>query len=227
MSCAIRSISPELLIFDCDGVLVDTETISNRLFAEAISAAGLPTSLEDSMMRYRGRTMESCMALVEERLGRSLPEGWLEVYRTRQVAEFAKGVDPIPGVTAVIETAEARGIATCVASSGSVAKMRQTLGLARLPPHFETRLFSASVVTQGKPAPDIFLYAAKRMGVKPARCLVIEDSVPGVIAARAAGMGVLGYAGDPHTDAAAHEREGAHVIHDMREAITHLTEARP
>ena len=218
----MRSVPPELLIFDCDGVLVDTEGVSNRLFAGALTALGLPTTLEECMARYRGRSTAACVALIEERLGRPVPEAWLAEVQAQLMAEFERGVAPIPGVKAVIDAAEAAGIAICVASSGSLGKMHLTLGRSGLIGHFEDRLFSASMVTQGKPAPDIFLHAARAMGASPEACPVIEDSLPGVMAARAASMRVLGYAGDPLTDAVSLTREGAQIIRDMQEAIAHL-----
>jgi len=214
--------APALLIFDCDGVLVDTEIISGRFFARALTEAGLPTTLEDCLVRYRGRSNAACMRLIEDALGRPLPEGWLADAERQLAAEFAKGIRPIPGVVAVIEAAQARGIASCVASSGSLEKMRLTLGLSGLAAYFGDRLYSASMVKHGKPAPDIFLHAAREMRAPPEACLIIEDSLPGVMAARAAEMRVLGYAGDPLTDANALAEAGASVITDMREAIRSL-----
>lgn len=218
----MRSVPPRLLIFDCDGVLVDTEPVSNRIFAEAITAAGLPTTFEDSMARYRGRSTAACIAMIESALGRALPEGWLAGVNARLWEEFDKGVAAVPGAEAVIHAARQAGIRICVASSSGLPRIRKTLASAGLLDQFGDALFSASMVCHGKPAPDLFLHAAEVMDAQPADCAVIEDSVPGALAGRAAGMAVIGYAGERAADAAALEAAGAAVIRDMREAIGHL-----
>jgi HAD superfamily hydrolase (TIGR01509 family) len=202
---------PELVIFDCDGVLVDSEPIAARVFAGLLCEVGLPTTAEQADQRYRGRSMKSCLELVRQELG-SLPDAFEADLQERTFAEFRSALMPVAGVEGVL-----RGLAVpfCVASSGSHAKMKLTLGLTGLLRWFEGKLFSATEVARGKPFPDLFLHAAERMGVDPARSVVVEDSAVGVRAARAAGMEVLGYASDrdPGSLAAA----GARVFRRMAE----------
>ena len=209
------SISPSLVIFDCDGVLVDTEPVANRLLARLLSEEGFPISYEECRRLFVGRTMDAVRAHVEADLGRALRDDWTPYIRDKTLEAFGEGIEPVPGAGDVIHALKARGLPYCVASSGKFEKMRFTLGMTGLLPLVENVLFSAEEVRAGKPAPDLFLHAALRMGHEPSRCLVIEDSVPGVQAAVAAGMPVIGYAGDPHTDADALEREGAHVVSEM------------
>lgn len=209
------SFSPSLIIFDCDGVLVDTEPVANRLLARVLDEEGFPISHEECRRLFVGRTMDAVRAHVEAALGRALREDWTPYIRDRTLEAFAEGIEPVLGARDVIHGLKTRGLPYCVASSGKFEKMRFTLGRTGLLPLVEGVLFSAEEVRAGKPAPDLFLHAASRMGHEPSRCLVIEDSVPGVQAAVAAGMPVIGYAGDPLTDAAALENEGAHVISEM------------
>ncbi|MBX3494093.1 MAG: HAD family phosphatase [Parvibaculum sp.] len=209
------SFSPSLVIFDCDGVLVDTEPVANRLLVRVLAEDGFHASYEETRRFFVGRTMEAVMRHVEEAIGRPLREDWPEYIRAETFKAFAAGIDAVPGVEAVLRTLKSRAIPFCVASSGKFEKMRFTLGATKLLPLVEDVLFSAEEVAHGKPAPDLFLHAAARMGHTPETCLVVEDSVPGVQAAVAAGMPVVGYAGDPHTDAEGLKSEGAHVISDM------------
>lgn len=209
------SAPPSLVIFDCDGVLVDTEQIANRLLARVLAEEGYPVTYEESRRLFVGKTMEAVSAHVEGATGRPMRADWVDYIRNETLKAFAGGVEAVSGVRDVLETLQARGVPFCVASSGKFEKMRFTLGSSGLLPLVENVLFSAEQVGRGKPAPDLFLFAAKSMGYAPSACVVIEDSVPGVQAAVAAGMPVLGYAGDPHTDAAGLESEGAHVFHDM------------
>ncbi len=209
------SCSPSLVIFDCDGVLVDTETIANRLLVKVLAEQGVVISYEECRRLFLGKTLVAVMAYAETATGRSIDSQWLDYIRDATLKAFAAGVDAVPGVRAALETLQRLDVPYCVASSGRFEKMRFTLGSSKLLPLVEDVLFSAEQVAHGKPAPDLFLFAAKAMGFAPDACVVIEDSVPGVQAAVAAGMPVLGYAGDPHTDAAGLKAEGAHVFHDM------------
>lgn len=209
------SFSPSLVIFDCDGVLVDTEPVANRLLARVLSEEGFQISYEECRRLFVGRTMDAVRAHVEAALGRALRADWTTSIRDRTLEAFAVGIEPVPGAGDLIHALRTRALPYCVASSGKFEKMRFTLGMTGLLPLVEDVLFSAEEVAMGKPAPDLFLHAASRMGHEPSRCLVIEDSVPGVQAAVAAGMPVIGYAGDPHTDAAALKSEGAHVVSGM------------
>jgi HAD superfamily hydrolase (TIGR01509 family) len=183
-----------LAIFDCDGVLVDSDRISLRIQAEAISALGLPTTYEDRVRDFLGLGMPATLRIVEERLGGPLPEGWEEELADGVAAAFRRGLRPVPGVVAALDEIDAAGLPTCVASSGSQEKMRLTLGLTGLRDRFAGRIFSGEEVERGKPAPDLFLHAAAAIGVRPRRCVVVEDSPFGVAGARAAGMAALGYA---------------------------------
>ncbi|MFD0316542.1 HAD family hydrolase [Streptomyces flavalbus] len=184
----------DLVIFDNDGVLVDSEPISNRLLAGYLTELGHPTSYEDSLRDYMGAAMHRVHDLVEERTGRRLPEDFDDVFHGRVFAAFERELKPVAGVGEVLEKLVADGVPYCVASSGSHERIRvghRTTGLDRW--FDEGRIFSSQDVGRGKPAPDLFLYAAERMGVAPERCVVVEDSPLGVRAAVAAGMDVFGF----------------------------------
>jgi HAD superfamily hydrolase (TIGR01509 family) len=193
-----------LVIFDCDGVLVDSEPLSNTCFARALRREGLDWSVEETMRRLMGRSMKSCVEIVEGELGRSLPADFVEKLQADTMQIFCDApLQPVPGVAAAIDAIEAAGATTCVASSGGLDKMRVTLGLTGLWDRFEGRIFSATEVSRGKPFPDLFLHAALRMNRQPVDCTVVEDSLPGIQAARAAGMRAMAYVGAAHTDGAA------------------------
>jgi HAD superfamily hydrolase (TIGR01509 family) len=184
-----------LVIFDCDGVLVDSEPISNRLLAAAITNAGLPMALEEVARSFEGWRLRDIQTEVERRLGTQLPPGWLAEFEAERAAAFEEGLRTIPGVLEVLAKANDRGLGMCVASQASREKMTLTLGLTGLGAFFPaSALFSSTMVERGKPHPDLFLLAADSMGFEPARCAVVEDGVPGVEAGRRAGMRVLGYA---------------------------------
>ena len=198
------------MIFDCDGVLVDSEVIANRVLAAAITEAGLPMTTEESMQQFMGRRWEDSLLAIERRLGRPLPEDFSDVYRERRDAALHAELQPVEGIAAAIARIP---IPRCVASSGPVEKIRFTLGRTGLLELFEGRIFSAHEVDRGKPAPDVFLYAAEAMGAEPSTCAVIEDSLVGVEAGRAAGMTVFGYCG--HFDANAMAAAGARPFAKM------------
>ncbi|MEU2224186.1 HAD family hydrolase [Streptomyces sp. NPDC018347] len=184
----------DLVIFDNDGVLVDSEPISNRLLAAQLTELGHPTTYEESIRDYMGSAMHRVHELVLERTGQRLPDDFDDVFHARVFAAFERELRPVPGVTEVLERLAADGVPYCVASSGSHARIRvghRTTGLDRW--FGEERVFSSEDVGRGKPAPDLFLHAAERMGVAPGRCAVVEDSPLGVRAAVAAGMDVYGY----------------------------------
>ncbi|MDX3249410.1 HAD family hydrolase [Streptomyces sp. ME18-1-4] len=184
----------DLVIFDNDGVLVDSEPISNRLLAAYLTELGHPTSYEDSIRDYMGSAMHRIHDLVEERTGERLPAEFDDTFHRRVFAAFEQELKPVAGAVDVLAKLAADGVPYCVASSGSHERIRvghRTTGLDRW---FEdARIFSSQDVGKGKPAPDLFLYAAQRMGVAPGRCVVVEDSPLGVQAAVAAGMDVLGF----------------------------------
>lgn len=204
----------DLLIFDCDGVLVDSEPIANRVFAEALAEIGLEVSVPEMYADFVGRSMSYCMEVVEARLGRPVPKDFVAQLQERTFAAFEdEGLPPTDGI---VEALDAISIPMCVASSGEIEKMRHTLGLTGLLPRFEGRLFSATQVARGKPAPDIYLFAASSMGVQPNRCVVVEDSPAGAQAGLAAGMTVFGYCA--HTPVESLSRLGVHrTFADMRE----------
>ncbi len=202
----------ELVIFDCDGVLVDSERLANTVLADLLTEAGLPTTTDESIATYMGLSMPSCVALAEERLGRPLPPDLIDRYHERVFEAFDRELQAVPGVAEVVR--QLRWPA-CVASSGEHERMRRTLGRTGLHGDFEGRIFSASEVERGKPHPDLFLHAAERMGVEPGACVVVEDSPYGVRAARAAGMTALGYAA--MTPAAVLQVEGAETFAAMAE----------
>lgn len=207
---------PSLVIFDCDGVLVDSEPAANRVLAEMVTQAGLPTSVEECCTRYVGRTLESSITLIEKEIGRTLPAGWREELRRRETAAWENELVPVQGVEAVLHCLQQHDTAYCVASSGSKEKMHFTLGHTGLLPLVRDVLFSATEVARSKPFPDVFLHAAEGMGKLAEDCIVIEDSVLGAQGARAAGMRVFGYVADPYTDADGLERAGAKIFNDMR-----------
>jgi HAD superfamily hydrolase (TIGR01509 family) len=208
---------PALVIFDCDGVLVDSEPIANRVFARMLAAQGLV--LDEARMDelFLGRTMAHCLALAAERLGRRLPEDFEAEHDRLLFEALAAELEPIPGVRQVLD-----GLATpfCVASNGGADKVRFSLERVGLLPRFEGRMFSAAEVACGKPAPDLFLHAARRMGVAPAACVVVEDSPAGVAAGVAAGMRVLGFAA--RTPVARLREAGAHQVFARMDALPTL-----
>jgi HAD superfamily hydrolase (TIGR01509 family) len=184
----------DLVIFDNDGVLVDSETISNRLLAAYLTELGHPTSYEDSIRDYMGSAMHRVHDLVEEQTGQRLPVDFDDVFHARVFAAFERDLKPVVGVEEVLQKLAADSVPYCLASSGSHERIRvghRTTGLDRW--FDEGRIFSSEDVGRGKPAPDLFLYAAERMGVAPERCVVVEDSPLGVQAALAAGMDVYGF----------------------------------
>ena len=205
-----------LVIFDCDGVLVDSEPLANTCFSRALQREGLDWTVEETMRRLMGRSMKSCVEIVERELGRALPGEFVDRLQADTMQAFRDApLKTIPGVVEAIDAIEAAGIATCVASSGGLDKMRVTLGIAGLWGRFEGRIFSSSQVPRGKPFPDLFLHAAIEMNEQPFDCTVVEDSLPGVQAARAAGMRALAYVGAAHSDAAALQAAGGRTFDSM------------
>ena len=196
---------PALLIFDCDGVLVDSERLAHEVLCEMLAEAGVSLTLQQAFDRFMGASTEKCLAVLHDLLGCAPPAGFMARYGERTFAAFREGLNPVDGVAPLLDTLT---LPCCVASNGPREKMRFTLGHTGLLPRFEGRLFSAQDVQRPKPAPDLFLHAARTLDADPARCVVIEDSPTGVAAARAAGMTVYGYAA--MTDPARLEAAGAH-----------------
>lgn len=204
-----------LVIFDCDGVLVDSELITNRVFVTLLNEHGIPLTLDDMFEQFVGRSMAYCWQLVSTLLGKPLPEHLVEEYRVRTIAALTLELKAVPGIHAALDELDAMHLPYCVASSGTHDKMQITLGLTGLLPRFAGRIFSVTDVAHAKPAPDVYLLAAKSCNVKTQACCVIEDSPTGVAAGVAAGMIVYGYSAltpaQRLVDAGAH-----HVFSEMR-----------
>ena len=184
----------ELVIFDNDGVLVDSEPLSNRILAGYLTELGHPTTFEDSVRDFMGAAIHRVHDVVWERSGQALPAHFDATYHARVFAAFERELEPVHGVRVVLEKLAADGMPYCLASSGSHERIRVALKRTGLYAKFgEPRIFSSQDVGRGKPAPDLFLHAARTMGVPPERCAVVEDSPLGVEAARAAGMDVYGF----------------------------------
>jgi HAD superfamily hydrolase (TIGR01509 family) len=205
----------DLVIFDCDGVLVDSERLAIRLDGELLAQLGWPLSESEIVERFVGRTEAAMRAEIEAHVGRDIGPEW-DALSEEYVRLFASELRPVDGIAAAIDEIQAAGYATCVASSGGHEKIRRNLALTGLRDRFSERIFSSEDVLHSKPAPDLFLHAAAAMGVEPGRCAVVEDSRPGVAAARAAGMWAFGYAGSV-TPGASLEGPTTVVFQDMRD----------
>jgi HAD superfamily hydrolase (TIGR01509 family) len=182
-----------LVIFDCDGVLVDSELITNRIFAAMINELGIPVTLDDMFEKFVGRTMSYCCELIARMSGRPVPDDFVAQYRLRTTAALQSELKAVPGIEKALDAIEALGLPYCVASSGSHDKMKTTLGITGLFPRMQGKLYSVTEVVNAKPAPDVFLHAARMCGVDAGSCCVVEDSPIGVAAGVAAGMTVFGY----------------------------------
>ena len=208
----------DLIIFDCDGVLVDSEVISCRVHADVLTRHGYPISAKQVHQRFLGRTAREATLEVERELGRPLADTYESERRTTLLAALADTVEAIPYLDAALDAIDAR---ICVASSAAHEKIFTTLSRTGLYDRFAPNIFSGTQVSHGKPAPDLFLFAARQMAALPGRCLVIEDSVPGVAGAQAAGMTVFGFHGGSHcrpNDGEALRAAGAAVtFDDMRQ----------
>jgi HAD superfamily hydrolase (TIGR01509 family) len=212
---------PALIIFDCDGVLVDSERISNGVLADALTAQGIPTTLAEARRDYQGLLLEEVLLRAQESAGRPLPNGWLAAYERDRERAFRGELQAVPGAREAVSAVRAAGVEVCVASQGKLAKTRLSLELTGLLGLFaEGSLFSAESVPRGKPHPDLFLHAAASMGVGPEDCCVVEDTPSGVAAAVAAGMLVQGYAAD--SDEAALREAGAEILWSLRELPARL-----
>ncbi|MFN4088745.1 MAG: HAD family hydrolase [Alphaproteobacteria bacterium] len=186
---------PDLVIFDCDGVLIDSESIACRVDAECLTDAGFATTADEIRMLYVGVSAADQFADIERRHGRALDAGFADLIHRRLTDAFDRELAAVPGIEAVID---ALPCPSCVASSSAPERLAHTLGLVGLQRRFAPNIFSASQVARGKPFPDLFLFAAERMGAAPAGCTVVEDSLPGVRAAVAAGMRVVGFTAGSH-----------------------------
>lgn len=206
-----------LVIFDCDGVLVDSEPIANRVLAAYVTELGRPMTTEESIRIFVGHTMPEVAQIAGDYLGRPAPVDFLDELQRRSEKAFERELKPIPGIEELLSMLR---VPFCVASNGTLAKMRSTLGVTGLLPQFEAHMFCPDNVGVGKPDPGLFLAAAKRFHVEPEQCAVIEDGVLGVRAACAAGMAAYGYA--PNGNGEALVDEGAVTFRSMGELATLL-----
>jgi HAD superfamily hydrolase (TIGR01509 family) len=215
----------DLVIFDLDGVLVDSEPISSRLTAAALSEAGIEISEADVCDRFLGVSTAAMLRALEAEHGCRLPEWFQETLRARILKAFEHELEAVPGVPALLD---ALALKRCVASSSHPDRIRRSLELVGLLDRLAPHLFSAAMVDQGKPAPDLFLLAAARMAAEPLRCLVVEDSEVGIRAAKAAGMTVFGFTGASHVRPETHaprlEAAGADAVFTEMTALVALVE---
>lgn len=182
-----------LVIFDCDGVLVDSEPVANAILAAHVSRMGISTTPQQALVRYKGRSMASVLAMIEDELGSALPTDFLDKVQIDTFSAFYSSLKAVVGAEALVQWVQGQGYKTCIASSGDYEKLDMTLGITGLKHYFEGRIFSSMDVENGKPAPDLFLHACKQMGGTPADTYVIEDSQAGVDAAIAAKMKVFAF----------------------------------
>lgn len=202
-----------LIVFDFDGVLADSELLANTVLAEIITELGVPTTADDSLRVYLGKRFHEVIATVEAAVGRPLPPGFPEQFQQRTLARFREELQLVEGARAYLDAFA--DVPRCIASSSSPDRLALCLELLKLSDLFGPHVFSASHVARGKPYPDIFLFAAEKMGVAPEHALVIEDSAGGVQAATAAGMTVIGLLAASHIregHAARLQEAGAHYV---------------
>ncbi|SFH88424.1 haloacid dehalogenase superfamily, subfamily IA, variant 3 with third motif having DD or ED [Collimonas sp. OK307] len=178
----------DLVIFDCDGTLVDSETVATDVMVAYLAELGMPLSAEEALSRFKGGKMADCVTELEQMFGRALPADFTKVLRDRIAPVLHQRLQPIEGALELVKSLK---VPFCMASNGPLHQIKVSLSVTGLWPYFEGRIFSAYEVSSWKPAPDLFLHAAKTMGVEPSRCAVVEDSLPGVQAGVAAGMQVF------------------------------------
>jgi HAD superfamily hydrolase (TIGR01509 family) len=199
-------LKPDLVIFDCDGVLVDSEVLSCQCLSEVLGERGIALSEDEAVELFLGRSTAALLSHYRDDR-RFDPETFLPVLKARVLQRFNEQLRPIPNIEAVVSRLESP---SCVASSSDLDRVSQSLALTGLAPLFGNRLYTAQMVARGKPAPDLFLFAAEQMLAAPQHTLVIEDSVSGVTAARAAGMSVWGFVGGSHY----RSRDGRAMLYD-------------
>ncbi len=207
------------IIFDCDGTLVDSETLSTEVLVEAVGEHGLQLTVPEALAAFRGGKMADCIAELEVRLGRPLPATFVPDFRARSARAFRSRLRAIDGALELVQSLSALPFPFCVASSGPMEKMELSLSLTGLLPFFEGRIFSSYDVGVWKPDPGLFLHAADTLGVAPGDCAVIEDSLPGMLAGLAAGMTVFAFQPhgvDPRTPA---ETTPLNRLLDLRELL--------
>jgi HAD superfamily hydrolase (TIGR01509 family) len=204
----------QLVIFDCDGVLVDSEVISNEVLARMLTRESVPTTLSEARRACQGLLLTDVRVRAQAKLGRPFPPDWVAEYEDERDEAFRRELKPVEGAAEAVQRVKATGLKVCVASQGQLTKTRLTLGLTGLRDLFPPgALFSAYDVPRPKPDPALFRYAAATMGVQPSACTVIEDTPSGVTAAVAAGMRAIGYAAD--SDEHALRNAGAEIIRSL------------
>ncbi|OAN29329.1 haloacid dehalogenase [Plantibacter sp. H53] len=206
---------PDLVIFDCDGTLVDTERISVRVNLQLLNEVGGDYTEAEVRELFVGASLETYATLVEQRLGKPLEADWIQRWSDMFRGICERELEAVDGVVVALDGIAATGVPLCVASNGMLHDVVRNLGQVGIHDRFDGRIFSATDVAVGKPAPDLFLHAAADFDTAPERCAVVEDSVVGVLAARAAGMTVYAYAGGM-TPAERLIGDGTHVFDDMR-----------
>jgi HAD superfamily hydrolase (TIGR01509 family) len=212
-----------LVIFDCDGVLVDSEPISISVLVQAMRDAGIEIDEEGAYQRFLGRSLATLISTLETEFNVFADQQFLDRIRNDLYARFRTELKPIDGIGEAIDTLD---IPCCVASSSQLERIRLSLGITGLLGRLDPHIFSASMVERGKPAPDLFLHAASQMHVEPSRCIVIEDSPAGIVAARAAGMTVFAFTGGSHAHSPSYLAElqqlSPEVVFDAMPDLIHL-----
>jgi len=204
----------DLVIFDCDGVLIDSEPIANVVFSKMLATVGITMSPEDVMRAFVGRSRDTCIEMAGKMRGERLPGDFGRKWDDALHEALEREVKPVEGIPDLLRSLR---IPYCVASNGEPGHMEKGLAAAGLMPLVKGRLFSARLVAHPKPAPDVYLHAARTMGAQPSRCAVVEDTPTGVKAGIAAGMSVFGYVGGPQSDAATLRELGAHPFRHIPE----------
>jgi len=210
----------DLVIFDCDGVLVDSEPLVNVIEAELFTHLGVPLTPQQARLLFKGRTVEGVVTTLEEKLGRRLSHEWVYDWGMATALGLVRGLRAVPGVRDIVEALSLKKYPICVASQSPPARVALSLVLTGLDGFFGSRIYTASMVTHPKPAPDLFLHAAQSCGARPQACAVVEDSPSGVVAAVAAGMAAFGFAA--REEASHLAAAGAKVFHAMHELRTLL-----
>ncbi|WP_137133422.1 HAD family hydrolase [Rhizobium sp. FKY42] len=214
-----------LLIFDCDGVLVDSEPLSIRVLLDTVAAHGGQLTEAEAYQRFLGRSMATLVSVLGADFGIDADATFLERMRRDLYERFEKELQPIGGIAEVLTHLPWR---KCVASSSQLERIRLSLGLTGLRDYLEPHIFSATMVKNGKPAPDLFLHAAEQMGTEPKACIVVEDSPAGILAAQRAGMKVFAFTGGSHADREDYRAEISalkpDVIFDAMSDLIHLVE---
>ncbi len=214
----------EAVIFDCDGVLIDSETISARIWAEEVARFGYTLTPQEFARRFAGRPAADTAKLINQAAPRKLPDDFARTTDEKVAALYANELETVEGIEALLAALD--HMPKAVASSSGIPKLRQGLVVTNLIRTFHGHVYSAEQVARGKPAPDLFLFAAEKLGISPERCVVIEDSIAGVHAAKSAGMIPIGFTGtspEPDIHAKRLEQVGARaIVHahaDMMDAI--------